>query len=199
MPSVSVGGAMAPSADSRALIEALLVIVGPDGDRRSLERDVLMACGFIRRAKSIKEAQENGRYGIVTNAQKKAAKGFARTLHKLAIIRGSRSFVDMALKDDEGWTREDAEGFPLTANELKKWAAQYTAASECPLTSKEFRAVNHAKYEAARWAARLLEKHGIALTLSRRGEFRTLAAVLYGEPRADFTHICRMCLRERAW
>jgi hypothetical protein len=81
--SVSVGDAMARSADSRALIEAVLVIVGPDGDRRSVKRDVLMACGFVRRAKSIKEAQKSGRYGIVTDAQKKAAKGFARTLHKL--------------------------------------------------------------------------------------------------------------------
>ena len=194
--SVSVGDAMARSADSRALLEAVLVIIGPDGDRRSVERDVLMAYGFVRRVKSIKEAQKSGRYGIVTDAQKKAAKGFARTLHKLATIRGSKSFVDMWLKDDDGWTREDAEGFPLTANELKRWAAQYTAASECPLTSKEFRAANQAKHEAACWAARLLEKHGMPLTLSHRSKFCTLAALLYGEPRADFTHTCRMYLRK---
>src|SRR5262245_27095189 len=139
-----------------------------------------MARGFVSQARNIKAAKENGRYGVVTAAQKKAAKDFAGALHKLATIRGSKSFVDMALKDDQGWTREDAEGFPLTANELKRWAAQYTAASECPLTPKEFRAVNQAKYEAARCAAELLEKHGIALTLSRRSKFCTLAAVLSG-------------------
>jgi hypothetical protein len=187
---------MTPSAEWGIPVEKVLAIIGPNADRREVERSVFFACVFILRVKSFKEDKEKGRFGIATDAQKKVARRFAVELRRLARTVRNPNLIKQSLKDDEGnWTSEDPEDFPFDAVELERWARQYEVASQKPLTSKQFRASKQAKRKAAREAAGLLEKHELPLKVSRRSKFCLLAALLYGAEGADFTHACRSYLR----
>ena len=159
------------SAETRAMVEKALAIIGPNADRREIERTVFMARGFVLRAKDFKEDKERGWYGIATDAQKKVARRFATELRRLARTVRDRHLIKLPLKDDEGGVSEEAEDFPFDAVELERWARQYYVASQRPLTSKKFRASKQAKHEAARWAASLLENQELPLKVSRRSKF----------------------------
>ena len=53
-----------------------------------------------------------------------------------------------------------------------------------------FKYVVHRKWFAARVAYQLMHDHGLPINAERKGKFCKLAAILYGEPKADLYHQC---------
>ena len=131
-----------------------------------VERTVKITMGFVRRAKNAKQA---GRYGTLTQKQKKAA---AR------LERGLKSVLPH-LADD------------LRFDTYDLWQAAKAAASKKLGPSRPVKAQH---IEAANAAYRLLERHDLPVTVSKRrgrDRFLRLAALLSGDERANLYHACR--------
>jgi hypothetical protein len=165
----------------KELVRAALKIVGGDG-----VQNVRAALAAVRLAK----LKPSHRYGpdAVTKRQKNAARTLALALRRLSHILASRDLAwtlrDKIRIDDEGGLERY----------IKDWIVLADAAVARNLSKPS--GYDAAKHEAAKQAARLLMEQGKALIRTRKkSDFCRLAAVLYGQPRAD---LYRHCSRVKA-
>jgi hypothetical protein len=71
---------MTRSAETQALIDKAMEIIGPSADQDVVARDVVQTRGYVKR--SSKSLIKSGRYGAVTKEHKKAARRVAAALHR---------------------------------------------------------------------------------------------------------------------
>jgi hypothetical protein len=79
-------------------------------------------------------------------------------------------------------------GFEKFRDEVKRWADMYEAERNRPVGKPKPSA--YAKRFAAEAALHLCDEFGVKLTKTKRGAFCRLAAVLYGDRRADLQKHC---------
>ena len=154
-------------------------------------QEVYRAACFVRGYKHAKFPTTS------TKVQKAAAEDLEQALHRLEralknpnLADDLRDAVPVEVVDWEQWDEDVAEARSRYLSTVKQWRERAAEARNRDL-SWLGKSGNSAKKNAARYAARLLIAHNIPLTLSRRGSWCQLAALLYGEPKADFLHHCR--------
>lgn len=164
-----------------------------DAQARLLGRNLDQACKILGgdKATTLREVSRNAAriWGMrhrfpmtVTKKQKIAAKSFERALRLL----------ETASKNPE-LAYELRDGFPEI--DFKRWRDKIDAAVTRDLwMAKDGN--DYCKLYAARRAALLLTAHNIPLKLTRKGDWCRLAAILWGEPEADFLHHCRLAKAE---
>lgn len=168
--------------DFSALLAEALKIIGPTADRKKVSRALGYGRMYVERQRNSKKS---GRYGVHTERQKKAAKHFGVALHGLEIALRNLKHV--------GLHRSVSDNFPMDERDIKQWRDRAEKAAASKLDNSNF------KFEsrlAVRYAAGLLKSHRIELTTTRKGRFCRLAAVFYGDPRANLYDVVREYMRK---
>lgn len=162
--------------EKRRVVNKAMAIIGPTNDDGRVRFRVSLALGFVRRSKT---ALASGRYGAYSKQHRDGARRAAYALHRL----------QHALRDPTLPRPPDFKDEQI--NDLRDFYEAEAAREPLP---PAVRATNHAKYEAANWAARILRRidptHPLSLT--RNGSYNRLAAVLYGDETANLLHVCRI-------
>jgi hypothetical protein len=161
------------SALAKCVGEALRLLGSPT--KTTTRWKVQYAVTFARR---LRDQRSSSRYGTQTKPQKAAAKRFAAALRRLETELNSPDLAEDVRPD-----------FPLDDMEFVRWIARADAAASKKLNDSNPR--NQAKRYAAKTAAQLLKAHGLPVRATRGGPLCRLAALIYGEPHADFLHHCR--------
>jgi hypothetical protein len=176
------------SAEFMRTVALAMEIIGPAARRADIER-ALRERIFVRRLKTYKES---GYYGVRTKEQKDAVRGFEVALRKLKA----------ALKnlEDHGLHRSLLVNFPMDQKNIEIWRRRVDDAAGIKLPSRRLRgpsSYDAAKRFAAEAAARLLQKHNLALKVGRKSKFCRLAALFYDDEAADLRHICAAVKKDR--
>src|SRR5438128_1680028 len=135
---------------SEQVKQALKIIGRSDMPPCEVQR-IVRYTRFVARQKQVR----SGRYGTVTKEQKRAADRVAKALHRLKIALGSK---DLA---------EDARPRGLDPSDVERWwkDAEEAATTELgPPTPHD-----QAKRLAVKYAAELLEAHGLPIKTTRAG------------------------------
>jgi hypothetical protein len=157
-------------------IQAALRLLAPEPERRAdCERDINRALNIIER-----EANAGGN---LTKKHKKALRSLEGALRRTVAARRAL---------ERHWTTEfGGEHLPPLA--LDEWIAY--CQQQCALPRpRRFRRTANPKYHAVDQAERLLRDWGQQdrISVTRRGRWARLAAVLYGDRRADlYNHLQR--------
>jgi hypothetical protein len=80
-------------------------------------------------------------------------------------------------------------GFPMDELDFEVWRDRFEAAANKKLGRPD--RTDFGKRRAAEAAARLLQTHNLPVKASRRGKFCRLAALIYGDEKADLFRQCR--------
>jgi hypothetical protein len=156
-------------------VRAAVKILG-EGNRRQVDRrQAEVSVRFVdgmKRSLAKQSAKANRKDGKI------AAGRVAKALRRLEVV--------LKNKDLEAFVRDR---FPLSESELRQWREHCEAITRIKLP-KPARRDGVEKQLAAAEAAFLLESHGLPLSVTRRGRFCRLAAVLFGDTRADLHHQC---------
>jgi hypothetical protein len=118
-----------------------------------------------------------------TKSQKKAARQLVSALRR----------VEIALPKLFNDHRFPPQGFP--SHELKKWRSNFTKIAKTP-SGKLTRIGAKRKRLAVAEAYKLLQKHSLTrITATKGSKFCQLAALLYGDRKADLTNQCKAHIR----
>jgi hypothetical protein len=178
------------------LVELALDIIGRGS---ALKSKVEQAVDYVQRMKTTRKSawSYNLRYGVITVQQRYAAEKIAASLRSL---KGALKPLetDRRLRRHLQIETESGEfmDFPLDRGAIERWEkhAQKVADTKVREGSK----FDARKLLAAQQAAGLLDAAGLRLNQTRNGKFDQLAAILYGEPAADFRHYLGQYMRLRA-
>jgi hypothetical protein len=167
----------------------VLRILGPsapsDLARRKLDRAISYGLGFVRRIS--KERIASGRYGVVTDKQKKAAAKVEAQIRRLQITLRDPNLVR------HYWPNEDSDRFDASLEALRQ---RYQADAQKSLREKRHRAVDWSVHNAARTAAEVCKICGLPLSLGRNSQFVRIGAVICGKEGADLRKVCDTVRRE---
>jgi hypothetical protein len=156
--------------DDKTVGEALKLFVGLDPSRveecRSDIEDAFIEIG--------RDQLEYDR--VQTKQSKRDTQKLAAALRKVNILTRSQS-LDPSIRED----------FPRDV--LDRWIAECDEIGAAPADRKA--RWQPWKTDAAWCALDLLRKYGCEISVSKKGAFCRLAALLSGEPRADRTFICK--------
>jgi hypothetical protein len=157
------------------LIKEALRILGDGARKAGAVQNIRYNMQAVQRQKNYKSS---GDYGTLTKPQKTAARRLAAALRRVEVAAKNPNLAF----DAQLIFSFDVEGF-----ELMRRAAEAIAYQKLAPPSP----ADGAKSYAAKAAARLLLKHGLPLNVTRGGKFCRLAALLYGDPKADLFRQCR--------
>jgi hypothetical protein len=167
---------MTDDVERRARIGKALELIGRNRARRvEVERSVRFIDGMKTHLAANHPANKKA---------KTAASRVAGDLRKLV--------VDLKDRHLEAFVRDY-----FAASELQSLRAHCEALAKFPHPPNRRGRGDDAKRLAAAEAAILLDRHGLPLTVGRGSLFCKLAAVLYGEARADFFHYCTSAKKAR--
>jgi hypothetical protein len=161
-------------------------IVGNRIPRTKIER----AVEYTQSMKTTKKSawSDRLRYGFVITARHRdTAERIATALSSLRVaLRKS----DTLFRHHLGLLNESDEivEFPLDSVAIEKWLRHFRKIADTKVRAGS--PFDARKLVAAQQAAILLEAAGLPLNLTRSGKFEALAAVLWGEPDADFLRPC---------
>ena len=171
----------------REIIDKVLRILGSSApndaaQHRKLERTI----GYGLHYPS-KETIASGRYGVVTDKQKKAAAKVEAQIRRLQITLRDPNLVR------HYWPNEDSDRFDASLEALRQ---RYQADAQKSLREKRYRAVDWSAHYAARTAAEVCKMCGLPLSLGRNSQFVRISAVICGEEGADLRRVCGTVRRE---
>ena len=154
------------------LIADALALLGDGSD--AARRDVELAMRSVERQRPWKKS---GIFGTWTKDQKIAARQLATALGNLQKKLNNPDLAEYEFSD-----------FPLDRHDFAHWIARAEAAANKPLSRTDPEDV--AGRRAALEALRILTKRGLKASLTRKGVFCRLAAIIYGKPAKDMMTFC---------
>jgi hypothetical protein len=167
----------------REVIDKVLLILGPSAPsglaRRRLDRAINYGLVSVRRYSE--ETIASGRYGVMTDKQKKAAAKVEVAIHRLQIALRDRNLVR------QYWQDEDPERFDASLEALRQ---RYLADAQRSLREKQHRAVDWSMHNAAKTAAEVCKMCGLPLSLGRNSQFVRISAVICGKEGVDLRRVC---------
>lgn len=164
----------------RALVARALALLGSRPPNVRV-LDVEAVAYGMRLAQREKNFRKSGLV-VLTKEQKVASRKFAIALQRL----------EPALKNAP-WCV--TVGFPLDEADLRHWREKADTAAATKLGRPD--PSNRAAQSAVRTAAALLRKYRQPLNVTRCGKFCRLAAIIYGDARADLFRQCQAYKRQR--
>jgi hypothetical protein len=163
------------SAENKRLVARAMTIIGPTARLAVVEQAIFYETIFIPRVKTWKQS---GLYGVRTKQQKQAANNVAVAIRRLEIALKSKHL-----------TLKDKRCFPMDEIALKFARERFEASAKTTLGPPK--RTDFGKRRAALAASGLLQKHNLPVNVARRGKFCRLAALLYGDEKADLFCHCR--------
>jgi hypothetical protein len=208
---------------SDEVIVKVFEILGPDAEahRRKVERAIRLGLGYVSRIS--KDEMASGRYGVVTDEQKKAAGKVVVAIHRLQaalrnpdlvrndLLRYSpvapdapdedhgplRYSSDAALCSRDAPDAADADDAFERFNADLEWLHRcYEADAQTPLREKPYRAVDWSQHEAAKTAAKVCKICGLPLTGGKTSKFVKITALICAKEGADLRKVCDKVRRE---
>jgi hypothetical protein len=173
----------------REIIDKVLRILGSSApndaaQHRKLERTI----GYGLRYPS-KETIASGRYGVVTDKQKKAAARVEAAIRRLQSALRDPNLVRQ--HTDAARFAADFEAYAASFDEdLEALRQRYQADAEKILQDKPYRAVDWSVHNAAKTAAAVCTMCGLPLSLGRNSQFVRITAVICGKEGTDLRNVC---------